>query len=116
MTLVERVRARNGYAYTPHVYYRYKVNGVDYFGTRLGFGHLVYLSKSEAQAQLYPFPVDSQQIVHFDPHDPDKSVLNPNEYYGRVDSIAKIVLCGLAWVLFTATVVYAVWGGKRNDQ
>ena len=75
----EVVRLGNGKSYTVKILYQYNVGQTSYVGDRLSFGFVLAGSgsKSEAQAKVIQYPVQSSVTVHYNPKAPSEAVIVP---------------------------------------
>lgn len=90
---------KRGLEYTPHLNYKFQVNGKERSGDRTAFGQVLehtYKNSEDASAANQKFPLRSKHTVHYSPTDPAKSVLVPgvsieNTYMKSVTFLALAV-------------------------
>lgn len=63
--------------FTPHLSYRFMVDGHSYVGKQLSYGEDDFSSEAEAQAVLIRYAPGSEHPVYYDPEDPEENVLQP---------------------------------------
>ncbi|MCA9116277.1 MAG: DUF3592 domain-containing protein [Planctomycetaceae bacterium] len=63
--------------FTPHLSYRFMVDGRSYVGKQLSYGEDDFYSEAEAQAVLTRYAPGSEHPVYYDPEDPEENVLQP---------------------------------------
>ena len=63
--------------HTPSIHYTYQVMGQSYEGSLISFGSagVKYGNHKKAAKVIAPHPIGSQPLIHYDPDDPSKSVL-----------------------------------------
>ena len=61
--------------FTSHLEYRYRVDRTSFFGTKLYFTELPYLSEQDAQSLIEKYPTGAPVTVHYDSTDPSQAVL-----------------------------------------
>ena len=64
-------------SYEPKVSYSYSVGGVTRTGNRLRFGDNTVSFEATARKRLASYPRGTAIQVHYDPEDPERSVLRP---------------------------------------
>jgi hypothetical protein len=101
---VHRSRSSKGQtttSYEPQVSYQYQVNLQTYNGDRLGFGSGSY-GKAKADRKIAIYPQGAQVIVHYDPADPSKAVLETKAMGGVTFLTLGIILIVMGvWGMFT---------------
>ena len=83
--------------YEPQVNYQYQVKDQTYSGDRLGFGSGRF-GKAKADKKIALYPQGAQVIVHYDPADPSKAVLETKALGGGLNLILGILLLVLGIV------------------
>lgn len=63
------------YQYEVQVTYSYQVDGLPYTGKRLRIRPTTYSNEQHARRELADYPVGQQVKVHYDPAEPERSVL-----------------------------------------
>ena len=82
-----------GPTYKPRISYRYKVGGLVYEGDRFSFGRATFGSGcQDAESIVGQHPVGSSVRVHYDPTNPDDSVLQVGWTWSAVLRVAIGVL------------------------
>lgn len=79
--VVERVQADDDFH--AEVTYRYRLNGREYQGDRIGFGFELSDRLDSAEAIVARYPAGSSILVYYDPADPSQSVLEPGATAGN---------------------------------
>ena len=67
----------NRYQYEVRVQYAYEVDGVSYSGNRLRIRPNKYSSEESAQRELAEYPLGQRVRVHYNPREPERSLLKP---------------------------------------
>jgi hypothetical protein len=88
--------------YIPHLRYTYSVGGQTFHGTELSYARRQRLTFASAQRAMEPFPVDREVPVHYDPHNPQISVLEagvrPRLYLELIGSVVGFAgFCAFAY-------------------
>ncbi len=69
---------RGGWSYEPQVTYEYTVDGrPPLHGTTIRFGATDYLVERDARQVVARYPVGATVPIHYDPHNPQRSTLEP---------------------------------------
>lgn len=98
-------------SYVPEFHYEYEVNDTSYVGSRYSFGGSnvpSFDAREKAQAWIDEHcPVDGQIPVHYNPDQPDVSVVEPGAWRSLVTVLAGLVFLGGAvlFYVFSGTAV-----------
>jgi hypothetical protein len=99
--VTESSDSEGGTSYSPEVTYTYQANGLLQEGERIKFGENSYSSRRRAEEIIAQYPVGTRVTVHYDPEQPDHSVLEPGVTGG-----SYIVLgIGLIFLFVSAILV-----------
>ena len=108
---VERERERDSEGdvhyetkYIPNIVYQYQVNGMDYAGDRISFSGGSSSNRTRAYRITNQYPEGAEVAVHYDPEDPQESVLQPGATWKTYIVLVMGVVFSLVGVLifFTA--------------
>jgi hypothetical protein len=93
----DREERRTEITYEPQVQYQYSLLGQNYQGSSLSFGKAAYDFRN-ASKKIAPYPQGAQVVVHYDPVDPNKAVLETKSAGGIILYVIGIIfmLIGLA--------------------
>ena len=96
-------RGRTSNSWSPHVQYRYAVDGRDLEAHRLSF-RMGGTSQADAQAVVDRYPVGSSVTVHHSPDDPSLACLEPGADDWQwvplaAGGVAVLLGVGMAWIL-----------------
>jgi hypothetical protein len=94
---VQRSRNTKGQTritYIPQVSYQYQVGDQTYTGDRLGFGSGSY-GQAKANQKSIDYPQGGQVIVHYDPADPAKAVLETKAQGAGTFIVLGIILLAM---------------------
>ena len=96
-------RGRTSSTWSPHVTYRYSVDGREFEAQRISF-RVGGWSRSEAQAVVDAHPVGSAVTVHHAPDDPSLACLEPGPGDWQwvplaIGAVAVLIGFGVAWIL-----------------
>jgi hypothetical protein len=64
-------------AFSPILHYSYNVSGTQFEGDRIVFGIFAFRYQSNAQDFINNYPIGKSVIVHYDPNNPQSSILFP---------------------------------------
>jgi Protein of unknown function (DUF3592) len=76
--------------YEPQVQYQFSVNGQAFAGNRIAFGTVSYPYQTAAN-KIASYPQGTSVTVHYDPDDPNQSVLEPKAAGGVILLIMGIL-------------------------
>ncbi len=96
-------RGRTSNSWSPHVLYRYTVDGREMEAHRLSF-RMSGTSESEARTVVDRYPVGSAVNVHHSPDDPSLACLEPGADDWQwiplaAGGVATLLGLGMAWIL-----------------
>ena len=93
----DREDRRTEITYEPQVQYQYSLMGQNYQGNSLAFGKAAYDYRT-ASKKIAPYPQGAQILVHYDPADPTKAVLETKSAGGIIIYVIGTIfmLLGLA--------------------
>lgn len=89
---------RTSVTYEPMVTYQYSLMGQSYQGNSLAFGHASY-DYNSANRKIAAYPQGAQVMVHYDPVDPAKAVLETKAAGGAV-----LIVIGILFMVLGAAV------------
>ena len=89
--------------YRPEIRYSYRIQGIDYVGTRVRRRQVVYNFKGPAKKLCEKYPVGASVIVHVDPCDPSNSVLEPAVSSSGTQVLVLLVVGALLLIWCFAT-------------
>lgn len=107
---------RSGYrgrTYTVDIAYEYSVGERTYLGSRISAFAASSSNKTVWERLADRYPVGSTVEVHYDPTDPQQSVLNPISPYPPLFMITGIVLIHLAAMLIAFAICKAMRESKN---
>jgi hypothetical protein len=84
-------------SFKPEVQYQYSVMGQNFVGDQISFGNVSY-SYNIAAKKIAPYPQGTQVLVHYNPSDPSKAVLETKSAGGVVLIIVGAVFIVIAIV------------------
>ncbi|MEI8133183.1 MAG: DUF3592 domain-containing protein [Leptolinea sp.] len=89
-------------SYEPRIQYQYSILGQNYLGTSLYIGKSSY-SYGAASKKIETYPQGAPVVVHYNPADPSKAVLEPKAASGILNLVIGIILMvfGPAIALYT---------------
>jgi hypothetical protein len=88
--------AEGGDSYSPVVVYRYTVNGQTFENNTIKFGENSYGSRRKADGIASAYPVGMKVNVHYDPDQPERSVL-------EAGGAREVIWC-CAWESFLSSL------------
>lgn len=91
-------------SFKPEVQYQYNVMGQNFTGDKLSFGNVSY-SYNIAAKKIAPYPQGTQVLVHYDPADPSKSVLETKSAGGVV-----LLIVGAVFILVAIVSGFGLMG------
>jgi hypothetical protein len=65
---------KNGTSYYPYIYFRYKVNGIEYLSNRVNYGRM-YSSHEKAYMKVQEFEFGKKYKCYYNPQKPKEAVL-----------------------------------------
>lgn len=108
---VREDRDSDGSTYEVKVAYTYKVDGLDYEGSRVAFGYGAS-SGRRAHHEIYQRLKDAKAVsVRYDPADPSVSCLS----FGLHRSILFVLAFAVTWLLFMIGFTMLYWLSSRPD-
>ncbi len=94
-------RKRKTY-YHYSIEYEYVVNGKNYRSDEITFNNNYSLDQEFAQTYISKYPVEKKVTVHYDPHDPSFSVLEPEKKGSSALDLFFLAISALVFVLSSA--------------
>ena len=96
-------RGRTSSTWSPHVNYRYSVDGREFEARRISF-RFARSSQSEAQAAVDTYPVGSAVTVRHSPDDPSLACLEPGPGDWQwvpvaIGAVTVLIGLGVAWIM-----------------
>jgi len=98
-----------GSLYRLNLTYRYVLNGVDYEGDTAEIGPLWIKNKALIERLAQRFPAGAKVAVHYDPEDPESSVLETSDEMAGGRS-------WIVWILAGAPFAYALVASIANAR
>jgi len=105
---------RNGMMYVPKIIYRYKISGQDFTDDTYTYMGDYATSKSAIQKTIKRFPEGSDISVHFDPSDPQQSVIVPGVHWVQYVNLAALTLI-LGSIAFIAEILNFIFPGCQPN-
>src|SRR5262245_16519313 len=76
LSIAEDYDSDSGYTYRANIEYIFRVNGLDYYGSRYQFGGDIWSSDyGRAEAIVNAYDIGQDVLVYYNPADPNASVL-----------------------------------------
>lgn len=96
-------RGRTSSSWSPHVNYRYSVDGREFEAHRISF-RVSGSSQSEAQAVVDAYPVGTAVVVRHSPDDPSLACLEPGPGDWQwvpvaIGAVTVLIGLGVAWIM-----------------
>jgi hypothetical protein len=97
----ERENGKSYNVYSADIGYSYRIGNSDYRGHVVGWGWDAYYgSPDSAEAAIAKYPKGANVIVHYDPLDPERAVLDPQAPTGRAAPLLFGLVFGGVGALF----------------
>jgi hypothetical protein len=98
-------RQANPITYKPYVFYEYSVNGKTMQSGQLAFGERVQVSERKAQKIIENYPAGKNIPVHYNPNNPNQSVL----IAGNVLGVYIMLTVGFIFIALGVTGIMLKW-------
>ena len=109
-------RKRKTY-YHYSIEYEYVVNGKNYRSDEITFNDKYSLDQEFAQTYISKYPVGKKVTVHYDPHDPSFSVLEPEKNGDSALDLLFLAIAALAFLLSSAyLLIRKVFFHKKSSD
>ena len=97
--------------------YEYIVNGKNYRSDEITFNHNYSIDQEFAQTYISKYPVGKKVTVHYDPHDPSFSVLEPEKNGDSALDLFFLAISALVFVLPSAyLLIRKVFFHKKSSH
>jgi hypothetical protein len=100
-------------SYSPHILYRYDVNGQIYESRRFSYLGPVNRGRADVERIVARYPAGSKQTAYYNPDNPAESVLHKN--MTQIDLFSGYFWVPLILVVAGVTVILAAWRGWFGD-
>ena len=108
-------RTKTYYHYS--IEYEYVVNGKNYRSDEITFNDNYSLDQEFAQTYISKYPVGKTVTVHYDPHDPSFSVLEPEKNGDSALDLFFLAISALVFVLSSAyLLIRKVFFNKKSSH
>jgi hypothetical protein len=114
-TYTTRWKRKTYYHYS--IEYAYIVNGKNHRSDEITFNHNYSLDQEFAQTYISKYPVGKKVTVHYDPHDPSFSVLEPEKNGDSALDLLFLAIAALAFLLSSAyLLIRKVFFHKKSSD
>lgn len=94
--------------YRPIIEYQWQVEGYTFSRDRRNYSSAIAdeESRAEAEAIIAPYPVGAKILIHYDPDEPSRAILEPGPHW---DGLSITMIAAMLLAAFAMTFSFLAW-------